>query len=170
MKNEYSRKCIISIYESNNACVSACVHACVCVRYARPNLNQFQWALKYEFLTSREGSWRSFHVKNQTPPPQIRLNLAKFNRNPFVSSFLDFAMVLLHLTALTLAGQMLQIPRLERPTTPILHRPRINAVYFRPRYHISEPLNQHIARINQNSSCLVSMRSFQCEAGCYGWW
>ena len=76
-----------------------------------------------------------------------------------MSSFLDFAMVSLHLTALTLAGQMLQIPCLERPTTPILHRPRINAVYFSPRYHISEPLNQHIARINQNSSCLVSMRS-----------
>ena len=120
-------------------------------------------------LISRRVNVKFSRKKSDPLPPQIRLNLAKFNRNSFVSSFLDFAMVSLHLTALTLAGQMLQIPCLERATKPILHRPRINAVYFRPRYPMSEPPNQHYARISLNSSCLVSIRSSQCEAGSNGW-
>ena len=146
------------------ACVCACVFFIDGQSFEPFSMRFKTWVP----LISRRVKVKFLRKKSDPPPSQIRLNFAKFNRNSFVSSFLDFAMVSLHLTALTVAGQMLQIPCLERPTTPILHRPRTNAVYVRPRYPISEPANQHFARINQISSCLVSMRSSQCEADCYG--
>ena len=47
-----------------------------------------------------------FSFKIRPPLPQIWLNLAKFNRNTFVSSSMDFASVSLYLTALNLGGQL----------------------------------------------------------------
>ena len=49
-----------------------------------------------------------------------------------MSSSLDFTWVSLHLTALSLDGQSLEMPYSGRPATLNLPRPRPNAVYSRP--------------------------------------
>ena len=47
----------------------------------------------------------------QTPPsPPNSLNLSKFIKSTFVSSFLDFASVSVHRTSLSLCGLLLRIP------------------------------------------------------------
>ena len=85
-------------------------------------------------LISRRVKAKFSRKKSDPLLPQIRLNFAKFNRNAFVSSFLDFALVSLHLTALSLTGQFLENPHSELPAATIPHRSRTNAVYSRPRY------------------------------------
>ena len=47
-----------------------------------------------------KGQGEVFTKKIRPPPPQIRLNLAKSNRNAFVSSSFDFTLVSLHLNVL----------------------------------------------------------------------
>ena len=51
-----------------------------------------------------KGQGEVFTQKIGPPPPQNRLNYAKFNKNAFVSSSMDFALVSLHLTALSLVA------------------------------------------------------------------
>ena len=62
---------------------------------------------------------------HRTPPsPQIRLNLSKFNKNKFVSTFLDFAMVSLYRTSLSLGGLIpAPNPWIRRHATLRLHHP-----------------------------------------------
>ena len=56
-------------------------------------------------LISRRVKVKFSRKKSDPSPP----NLVKFNRNAFVSSFSDFALVSLHLTALSLDSQLLGI-------------------------------------------------------------
>ena len=82
--------------------------ACVCVHVFVIDGQSFK-PIPMRFKTwvpliSRRVKVKFSHKKSDPPPPQISLNLAKFNRNAFVSSSKNVALVSLHLTALSMAA------------------------------------------------------------------
>ena len=148
-----------------------CPCVCPCVRYAWPEFStDFNEIRNMGTSHLEKGQDDVFTWKIRPPPPQIRLNLAQSNRNAFVSSVFDFTLVSLHLTVISPAGLLLENPLSEPLATPILHRQRTNAEYSRPATTNSTRPTQHFVRMRQNISCLVSIRSSQCEGGWNAWW
>ena len=75
------------------ACVRACVCACVRVLYRRPEFStDLNEILNMGTSHLEKGQDEVFTKKIRPPPPQIRLKLAKSNRNVFVSSSYDYAL------------------------------------------------------------------------------
>ena len=81
---------------------------------------------------------------------------------------MDFALVSLNLTASSLEANCSEYrtqSRLQRQFY-LAHEPMQYTVS--PATTKSRPPTQHFPRMKQNISCLVSMRSFQCDAGSNG--